>query len=422
MRAIELGAPDQGGRRHGSRGDGARPGRATCTSTSRRSSSPASRRGWRSSGGARRTARGWPPSARPASSSRRVHDRRHGPAGDGPGRAVRHHPETGVRVVGLVGSAREARAAGLGDLWLANYADADGVLGRGRRRRRRAVLQRHQPGAARRADPRRAGARSRPVPRPGPVGHRLPPRPGAADRPPAAAVRRVAVAVAAADRLKRAFDVVVSAVLVVVAAPLLAVDRRRHQARRPRSGAVPPAACRAATASSSGSSSSARCASTPRRGWPRCGRQQRAHGPAVQARRRRPAGDARRAVPAGDEPRRAAAAAQRAARRHEPRRPAAGAAVRGRRVPRRAAGPPPGAPRHHRPVAGRGAGQPVVRGLPPPRPVLRRELVAGPRPDHPARHGRAGARCARFLGRRGAASAASCRRRVALAVARRERH
>ena len=36
-------------------------------------------------------------------------------------------------------------------------------------------------------------------------------------------------------------------------------------------------------------------------------------------------------------------------------------------------------------------GQPVVRGLSPPRPVLRRELVAGPGPDHPARDDRPGA-------------------------------
>ncbi|MGI9051425.1 MAG: sugar transferase [Ilumatobacteraceae bacterium] len=40
----------------------------------------------------------------------------------------RTHPEVGVHVVGLVGSAREARAAGLDDLWLANYSDAGEVL------------------------------------------------------------------------------------------------------------------------------------------------------------------------------------------------------------------------------------------------------------------------------------------------------
>ena len=40
------------------------------------------------------------------------------------------HPEVGIHVVGLIGSAREARAAGRGALWLANYADADDVLER----------------------------------------------------------------------------------------------------------------------------------------------------------------------------------------------------------------------------------------------------------------------------------------------------
>ena len=84
------------------------------------------------------------------------------------------------------------------------------------------------------------------------------------------------------------------------------------------------------------------------------------------------------------------AAAQRAARGHEPRRSAAGTGRRGRRVPRRAQRPPPRPAGHHRAVAGRGPRQPVVRGLPPARPVLRRELVAGPRPRHPARHRRAG--------------------------------
>jgi exopolysaccharide biosynthesis polyprenyl glycosylphosphotransferase len=40
----------------------------------------------------------------------------------------RTHPEVGLEVVGLIGSKREARAAGLADLWLANYADAGDVL------------------------------------------------------------------------------------------------------------------------------------------------------------------------------------------------------------------------------------------------------------------------------------------------------
>jgi exopolysaccharide biosynthesis polyprenyl glycosylphosphotransferase len=42
------------------------------------------------------------------------------------------HGEQGVHVVGMIGSAREARAAGRSALWLANYADADRVLARAR--------------------------------------------------------------------------------------------------------------------------------------------------------------------------------------------------------------------------------------------------------------------------------------------------
>ncbi len=38
------------------------------------------------------------------------------------------HSEVGIEIVGLVGSAREARAAERGHLWLANYADAEQVL------------------------------------------------------------------------------------------------------------------------------------------------------------------------------------------------------------------------------------------------------------------------------------------------------
>ena len=43
-------------------------------------------------------------------------------------RLLATHPEAGMRVIGLIGSLREARAGGLGDLWLGDYADADGVL------------------------------------------------------------------------------------------------------------------------------------------------------------------------------------------------------------------------------------------------------------------------------------------------------
>ena len=52
----------------------------------------------------------------------------------------------------------------------------------------------------------------------------------------------------------------------------------------------------------------------------------------------------------------------------------------------------------HGPVAGRGPGQPLVRRLPPARPLLRRELVRVARPHHPAGHGRARHRPPGFVG------------------------
>jgi exopolysaccharide biosynthesis polyprenyl glycosylphosphotransferase len=42
------------------------------------------------------------------------------------------HPEQGIHVIGLIGSAREARDAGRRDLWLGNYADAPDVLAHAR--------------------------------------------------------------------------------------------------------------------------------------------------------------------------------------------------------------------------------------------------------------------------------------------------
>ena len=89
------------------------------------------------------------------------------------------------------------------------------------------------------------------------------------------------------------------------------------------------------------------------------------------------------ALPAQVLARRAAAAVERAARRHEPRRAAPAAAGRGRavRVARQpAAAHPPG---HHRALAGQRALEPVVGGERAARSLLRRELV-----DH-GRHRRA---------------------------------
>ena len=71
---------------------------------------------------------------------------------------------------------------------------------------------------------------------------------------------------------------------------------------------------------------------------------------------------------------------------------------------------PPG---HHRPVAGRGPGQPGVRRLPAARPALRRELVAGARPRHPDGHRRAAADAAVRQQQQGEMAATEARRRPA---------
>ena len=80
--------------------------------------------------------------------------------------------------------------------------------------------------------------------------------------------------------------------------------------------------------------------------------------PAVQG-GTRPSGHPRRGVPPGVEHRRAPAAVQRPQRDDEPRGAPPGAAVGDPAVRPRAAGALPGAARHHRPLAGRGAGQPA---------------------------------------------------------------
>ena len=110
--------------------------------------------------------------------------------------------------------------------------------------------------------------------------------------------------------VKRAIDIVVAATLLVVTAPLLAAHRVRGADRRRSAGAVPP-----------GSKRSRRPAVRAR---------QVPHDATGRARRsrsaaRRGAPDPGRSVPAGDEPRRAADAPPRGARRHVARRAAAAA-------------------------------------------------------------------------------------------------
>ena len=95
--------------------------------------------------------------------------------------------------------------------------------------------------------------------------------------------------------------------------------------------------------------------------------------------------------------RRDPAVRQRPAGRDERRRTSPGPAERGRAVDRGRPRPPAGAAGHHRDVAGLGPFGHHVRRVQAPRPVLRRQLVAGPRPAH-----RASAPCSAVLARHGA--------------------
>ena len=97
-----------------------------------------------------------------------------------------------------------------------------------------------------------------------------------------------------------------------------------------------------------------------------------------------PAGDAHRQILAPLLARRAAAALQRGARHDEPGRTATTVAGGGRRVWRRRPPPPAGAARHDWALAGVGALSAELAGNRSARPVLRRQLVDGQRPDHPA--------------------------------------
>ena len=266
-----------------------------------------------------------------------------------------------MRVVGLVGSAREARAAGRSRPVAGELRRRRPGPRRRRRRGRRAVLERHQPGTARRADPRRAGA---------------------------------GIAICTSTRACRAST---SGACRRCRSPTSRCSTSsRRRCRR----------CRSRSSGRSTSPSRPSCCSCCRRSWsaiavavkltdrgPVLFRQRRVgrdgvefeilkfRSMCVDAEARLAALRAEHNERSGPlfklerdprvttigplhpcvQPRRAAAAAQRAARRDEPRRPAAGAAVGGRRVPGRPPRPPPRAARHHRPVAGRGAGQPVVR-------------------------------------------------------------
>ena len=190
----------------------------------------------------------------------------------------------------------------------------------------------------------------------------------------------------------------VAGTALLVLAPLLLASRWRSASTR----RVPCSSASAgsdAGAGSSRSSSSARCATTPTRPAPRVRagadrRRPRARaGTPVQALGRRPR-HARRALPALLEPRRAAAAVQRAARPDGARRPAAGDPLRGRDVPR---GLPAALRRQagaDRPVAGERPQRAHLRGDGLVRHRVRRGALAAAGPAHPRedRAGRARAR------------------------------
>ncbi|CAA9249578.1 MAG: Exopolysaccharide biosynthesis polyprenyl glycosylphosphotransferase, partial [uncultured Acidimicrobiales bacterium] len=268
------------------------------------------------------------------------------------------------------------------DRALAGPGPRDGGGGAGARRQR-CVLRRQRPGA-RPAQRQRARADGRREPRP-PLElaprDRRPPDPAPADLEGAHVLPRArpAPAVGGADE---------------------AGDR--HHLRQPRArahGAAPararpggPPARRRLTPLPPGAGGPGRdplhpaqaAHHDPRRRAPRVrpGVPQRARRRPVQG-RRRPEGDAHRPVPPCRQPGRAPAAHQRPAGGDEPGRAPPRPAVGGRPVRGAPPRPPPRHPRRHGPVAGRGEGGPRPRGLHPPRPVLRRELVGHARPrDH----------------------------------------
>ena len=105
----------------------------------------------------------------------------------------------------------------------------------------------------------------------------------------------------------------------------------------------------------------------------------------------RSAGDPARPLPAPLQPRRAAAALERAARRHEPGRPAAADPRGGRPVPALAAPPPRHEARPHLPLADQRPQQRRLRPLDAARPRVHRLLVAAARPQDPAEDGAGGA-------------------------------
>ena len=188
--------------------------------------------------------------------------------------------------------------------------------------------------------------------------------------------------------VKRVFDFVGALGLLIVLSPLLllisvavAISSRGpvlYRSRRPGIGGEPFSCFKFRTMRSGADQMQADVESL-----------ERGLGPAVQD-PRRPAHDRRRADAAPVLARRAAAAAQRAARPDVARRPAPAAAARLRPARGVAQEALPRAARHHRPVAGLGAlgarlRRPRAARLPLPRALVRRARPDDPRQDSPRR-------------------------------------
>ena len=310
-------------------------------------------------------------------------------AGDAPGR----HRGSGYRVLGFVDDTvtDPSPSPGVPLLGTVSEAAADRAPPRRRERDRRRQRHRerdHEPPGPRPARP-RASTSS------------CPRRCATSPRSASPCVRSGASrsstssrcsATAGARIAKRAFDIVGATVgaghrlarCSLVAAIAIKLDI-------PRPGAVQAEPGRPQRPSRSRSSSCARWCGDAEAQLDRPARRQRGRRPAVQDQATTPGSPGSAASSARTSIDELPAALERAAGRDEPGRPPAGAAPRDRGVGPAAHPAPAGQAGHHRHVAGQRPQRDVLRGLHPPRPLLRRQLVAAHRPRHPGQDGAGGA-------------------------------